>query len=83
MSLALGRLQLFRLHGEYIVAVGDDHPLDASLKEQESVIIHGAQVAGVDIGQAVGMGAQGDRRLLGILVVRKQEPYFASMKKAK
>ena len=55
---------VLQLGGIDVVAVGDDHALDALAEVDEAVVVHHAQVAGVDPGQAVGVGLQGLGRLL-------------------
>ena len=58
---------VLQLGGIHVVAVGDDHALDALAEVDEALLVHHAQVAGMDPGQSVGVGLLGLGRLLGVV----------------
>ena len=60
---------VFQLGGVDVVAGGDDHPLDALAEIDEAVLVHVAQVAGVQPDAAVEMAAQGGGGFLGVIHV--------------
>ena len=60
---------VLELRGIDVVAGGDDHALDALAEVDEAVLVHRAQVAGVQPDAAVGMLAQGHGRLLGVVYI--------------
>ena len=65
----VGVEDVLQLGGIDIVAAGDDHALDALLEVDKAVLVHGAQIPGVDPGQAVGVALEGLRRLLRVVEV--------------
>ena len=65
----MGVKHVLQLGGIDVVAAGDDHALDALLEVDEAVVVHGAQVSGVDPGETVGVNLQGLGRLLGVVHV--------------
>ena len=57
-------LQLGRVH---IVAGGDDHPLDPLAEVHKAVLVHAAQIAGVEPNPALRMAAKGLGSLLRVI----------------
>ena len=60
---------ILQLGGIDVVTVGDDHALDALTEVDKALLVHHAQVAGVDPGEAVGVGLLGLGRLLRMVDV--------------
>ena len=64
---------VFQLAGIDVVAGGDNHALDALGEIDEAVLVHFAEVAGVQPDAAVLMAAEGVVRFLGIVDVLKHD----------
>ena len=65
----VGVQDVLQLAGIDVVAGGDDHPLGAAPEEDETLIVHDAEIPGIDPGQPVCVVPQGLGGLLGVLHV--------------
>ena len=59
LNFLMGVKDVLQLTGIDVVAGGDDHALGAALEVDETLLVLGAQVAGIDPGEAVGVMTQG------------------------
>lgn len=64
---------VFQLRGVHIITGGNDHPLDALAEIYEAVLVHEAQVAGMEPHPAVKVPPEGLGRLGGIIHVAKHD----------
>ena len=65
----MGVQNVLQLTGIDVVTRGDDHPLGSALEINEALLVHGAQIAGIDPGQPIGVGLEGMGGLLRVLHV--------------
>ena len=65
----MGVQNVLNLGGVDVVAGGDDHPLGSAPEIHKALAVHGAEVAGADPGQAVGVVLQGFRGFLRMVHV--------------
>lgn len=67
--MSLGVQDVLDLAGVDVVAGGDDHPLGPAPEVDEALLIHDAEVAGIDPGEAVRVMAEGLGGLVGVVHV--------------
>ena len=60
---------VLQLRGIDVIAGGNDHPLDALLEIDKAVLVHQAQITGVEPKLAVGVAAQGLRRFFRVVQI--------------